>query len=263
MTSRVLITSLERPVRPWLRTVLLISAVSLLPAWLSAAQATVALKAVVLPYAVTRSVIIDKSQLQGVDVGLERLHSPATLEATLEQLALLLPELTPVWSEQGVMQAHWTSPEASYALLLWETQTHTTEGLLSGLALTQPLNVKHSTLPEQSAAIHSAFPEQFTAIHSKLPEQSAATDWLPKQTQQLFRWIDKAGPQPIALSSFIVSIPSSQLVNHLTAHGQRNGWVRLADELTFFRNQTRLSFQVMTDKGQTTVLVYETSRDAP
>ncbi len=237
MTSRVLITSLERPVRTWLRTVLLISAVSLLPAWLSAAQATVALKAVVLPYAVTRSVIIDKSQLQGVDVGLERLHSPATLEATLEQLALLLPELTPVWSEQGVMQAHWTSPEASYALLLWETQTHTTEGLLSALAL--------------------------TAIHSKLPEQSAATEWLPKQTQQLFRWIDKAGPQPIALSSFIVSIPSSQLVNHLTAHGQRNGWVRLADELTFFRSQTRLSFQVMTDKGQTTVLVYETSRDAP
>jgi len=123
---------------------------------------------------------------------------------------------------------------------------------LSGLALPQPLSVEHSTLPEQSAAIHSTLPEQFTA-----------TDWLPKQTQQLFRWIDKAGPQPIALSSFIVSIPSSQLVNHLTAYGQRNGWVRLADELTFFRKQKRLSFQVMTDIGQTTVLVYETSRDAP
>ena len=93
--------------------------------------------------------------------------------------------------------------------------------------------------------------------------QRAALDWLPKQAQQLFRLIDDSGTQPIVLSSFTVATTSSQLADHLKAYGQRNGWVRLPDELTFFRKTRRLSFQVMIDQGETTVLVYETSRDAP
>jgi hypothetical protein len=190
---------------------------------------------------VTRSVIVDHSEWQGVEVELEHLHSPATLEVTLEQLARFLPELTPVWSEQGVAQAHWTSDEASFALFLWATHTQTTEGLLSGLGLSQPQSL----------------------VRNSVPVQFAAMAWLPKQAQQLFRLIDNSGTQAIALSSFTVTTTSSQLVDHLKAYGQRNGWVRLPDELTFFRDARRLSFQVMTDQGQTTVLVYETSREAP
>ena len=241
MTGLVIFLSSERLVRPWLRTVCLVTAVSLSFVLLSTAEASVALKAILLPQTVTRSVIVDKSQWQGVAVELERLHSPATLAATLEQLATLLPELTPVWSELGVMQAHWTSAEASYALWLWETQSHATEGLLSGLALTQPLGLGHSALPAQFEA----------------------RDWLPKQAQPLFRLLDQSGAQPIALSSFTVSTTSSQLVDQLKAYGRRKNWVGLPDELTFFRHDKRLSFKVMTDTGQTMVLVYETFRGAP
>jgi hypothetical protein len=219
----------------------LLSVVSVLSAFLSPAQASVSLKSIALPQAVTRSVVIDNSEWQGVGVELEHLRSSATLEATLEQLAIFLPELTPVWSEQGVAQVHWTNTEASYTLFLWATQTQTTEGLLSGLAFGQPQSLERNTLPVQFAAI----------------------DWLPKQTHQLFRLIDNSGAQPIELLSFTVATTSSQLADHLKAYGQRNGWVRLPDELTFFRNARRVSFQIMADKGLTTVLVYETSREAP
>ena len=241
MTCLGIFLNFERHAGHWLRTVLLISVVSVAPAWLISAQASVALKGIVLPQAITRSVMLGKSQWQGVSVELERLHSPATLEATLEQLAMLLPELTPIWSEYGVMQAHWTTAQASCALLLWETQTHTTEGVLSGLSLAEPLQVGHNTLPTRAAVM----------------------DWLPQQAQQLFRLIDNSGIEPIALSSFIVSTTSSQLVDHLNSFGKRNGWIRLPEELTFFRKDKRLSFQVMTDTGQATVLVYETTRDIP
>jgi hypothetical protein len=241
MIELMILLGIERHVRHRLCTMWLISAVILSPAWLSTAQASVALKAISLPQTVMRSVIVDKSTWQGVAVELERLQSPATLAATLEQLATLLPEVTPVWSEQGVMQAHWTSAETSYALLLWETESHATEGLLSGLALAQPLSVGHNALSAQFEA----------------------RDWLPRQSQQLFRLHDQSGAQPIALSSFTVLTTSSQLVDHLNAAGRRNNWIRLPGELNFFRNNTRLSFQVMTDTGQTTVLVYETSRGAP
>jgi len=219
----------------------LVSVVCLLSAYLSPAQASVSLKSVTLPQAMTRSVIVDNSEWQGVGVELEHLHSPATLEVTLEQLAMFLPELTPVWSEQGVAQAHWTNTKASYALFLWATQTQTTEGLLLGLMFSHPQSLVRNTVSVPFAAL----------------------DWLPKQAQQLFRLIDNSGTQPIVLSSFTVATTSSQIADHLKAYGQRNGWVRLLDELTFFRDARRLSFQVMTDQGQTTVLVYETSREAP
>jgi hypothetical protein len=231
----------RRASRLALRILCLFSVVSVLSAFLSPAQASVSLKSIALPQAVTRSVVIDNSEWQGVGVELEHLRSSATLEATLEQLAIFLPELTPVWSEQGVAQVHWTNTEASYTLFLWATQTQTTEGLLSGLAFGQPQSLERNTLPVQFAAI----------------------DWLPKQTHQLFRLIDNSGAQPIELLSFTVATTSSQLADHLKAYGQRNGWVRLPDELTFFRNARRVSFQVMADKGLTTVLVYETSREAP
>jgi hypothetical protein len=241
MTHLTICFALGRHPRLALPILCLVSVVSLLSACLAPAQASVLLKSISLPQAVTRSVIVDHSEWQGVDVELEHLHSPATLEVTLEQLARFLPALTPVWSEQGVAQAHWTSDEASFALFLWTTHTQTTEGLLSGLGLSQPQSLVRNTVPVQFAAL----------------------DWLPKQAQQLFRLIDNSGTQAIALSSFTVTTTSSQLVDHLKAYGQRNGWVRLPDELTFFRNARRLSFQVMTDQGQTTVLVYETSREAP
>ncbi len=241
MTHLTICFAQGRHPRRALRILCLVSVVCLSSAYLSPAQGSVSLKSVALPQAVTRSVIVDNSEWQGVGVEFEHLHSPATLEVTLEQLASFLPELTPVWSEQGVAQAHWISDEASFALFLWATHTQTTEGLLSGLGLSQPQSL----------------------VRNSVPVQFAAMNWLPKQTQQLFRLIDNSGAQPIALSSFTVATTSSQLVDHLKAYGQRNGWVRLPDELTFFRNARRLSFQVMVDQGRTTVLVYETSRDAP
>ena len=240
MTDLAICFALGRHPRLALRILCLFSVMSLLSACLSPAQASVSLKSIALPQAVTRSVVIDNSEWQGVGVELEHLQSSATLEATLEQLAMFLPELTPVWSEQGVAQAHWTNTKASYALFLWATQTQTTEGLLSGLAFGQPQSFARNTLPVQFGTI----------------------DWLPKQAQQLFRLIDNSGAQPIELSSFTVATTSSQLADHLKAYGQRNGWVRWPDELTFFRNARRVSFQVMADKGLTTVLVYETSREA-
>jgi hypothetical protein len=241
MTHLTICFGLGRQPRFALRLLGLVSVVSLLSASLSPVQANVSLKSLALPKAVTRSVIIDNSEWQGVGVELEHLSSSATLEATLEQLAMFLPELTPVWSEQGVAHAHWIDTEFSYVLFLWATQTQTTEGLLSRLRLGRPQGVAHNTLPRQFAAI----------------------DWLPKQAQQLFRLTDNSGAQAIALSSFTLATTSSQLADHLKAYGQRNGWVRLPDKLTFFRDTRRLSFQVVTDKGHTTVLVYETSREAP
>ena len=241
MTHLTICFAQGRHPRRALRILCLVSVVCLSSAYLSPAQGSVSLKSVALPQAVTRSVIVDNSEWQGVGVELEHLHSSTTLEVTLEQLAMFLPELTPVWSEHGVAQAHWTNTKASYALFLWATQTQTTEGLLSGLIFSQPQSLVRNTVSVQFAAL----------------------DWLPKQAQQLFRLIDDSGTQPIVLSSFTVATTSSQLADHLKAYGQRNGWVRLPDELTFFRKTRRLSFQVMIDQGETTVLVYETSRDAP
>ena len=241
MTHLAICFAPGRQLRLALRILGLVSVVSLLSASLSPAQASVSLKSIALPQAVTRSVIVDNSEWQGVGVELEHLHSSATLEVTLEQLSMFLPELTPVWFEQGVAQAHWTSAEASYALFLWATHTQTTEGLLSGLAFGQHQSFERNTAPVHFAAI----------------------DWLPKQAKQLFRLIDNSGAQAVALSSFTVSTTSSQLADYLKAYGQRNGWVRVPDELTFFRNARRLSFQIMADQGHTTVLVYETSQEAP
>jgi hypothetical protein len=231
----------KQDVRYWLLHLFLVSAVNLLCGGLATVQAKAALKAIVLPQTVTRSVIVENSEWQGAGVELEHLHSPTKLEATLEQLAMLLPDLTPVWSEQGVVRAHWSNDKASYVLFLWATEIQGTEGLLSGLALDQPNDLIQKTL-----AAH------FTAL-----------DWLPSQAVQLFRFVDRSNGHPIVLTSLAVPMLASRLIDHLITYAQQNGWLRLHDELTFFRDTKRLSFQVNSNHGNTTVVVYETSRDAP
>jgi hypothetical protein len=80
-----------------------------------------------------------------------------------------------------------------------------------------------------------------------------------------------------------------QLIDHLKSYGERNGWLllkgdlkvirdakrppedlvrvrdvkRLHEDLTFVRDAKRLSFLVNANNGNTTVVVFETSRDAP
>jgi hypothetical protein len=82
---------------------------------------------------------------------------------------------------------------------------------------------------------------------------------------------------------------SWQLIDHLKSYGARNGWLhlqgdlqvvrdakqapkdlahvhdvrRLSEDLTFIRDAKRLSFLVSANDGNTTVLVFETSRDTP
>lgn len=233
--------SIKQNVRYWLLHLFLASALNLLCAGLAPVQAKAALRAIVLPQGVTRSVVVEKSKWQGAGVELEQLHSHTSLEATLEQLAMLLPDLTPVWSEQDVVRAHWSNDKASYVLFLWATETQGTEGLLSGLALDQP-----NDLIQKTSSAH------FTAL-----------DWFPSQAVQLFRFVDRSTGYPIVLSSFAVPMVASRLIDRLSTYAQRNGWLRLHDELTFFRDTKRLSFQVNATYGNTTVVVYETARDAP
>ena len=199
-------------------------------------------KPLVLPQTITRSMIVDQSQWQGISVELEHLKSPATLEVTLEQLAMALPALTPVWSEQGVVHAHWTSADSSYALFLWanDTQgTEGTEGLLSSLVVGQLEKIASNTVSTPLLAL----------------------EWLPKQSAQLFSFVDQSSGSPITLSSFTVPLMASLLIPQLKAYGQRNGWLKLPDGLAFIRDSKRLSFYVMADRGSTTVFVYETTRD--
>jgi hypothetical protein len=221
-----------------------------------------------LPQAVTRSVMMEKSAWQGMDIELEHLSSDATPEATLKQLTMLIPEFTPVWFEAGVVRAHWITSEISYSLFLWATERHRTEGLLSAIAFTQAEGqVKKTSLPAS-----------FNAL-----------DWLPKQAAPLFRFTDASNGSPAALSSFAVPMLSWQLIHHLKSYGERHGWLllqrdlqflrdakrppkdlahvhevrRLSEDLTFIRDAKRLSFLVSTNEGNTTVLIFETSRDAP
>lgn len=231
----------RRDARKWLRHMCLMSAVNLLCACWAPAQAKDALKAIVLPQTVARSVMIENSDWQGAGVELEHLRSHTTLEATLEQLAMLLPALTPVWSEQGVARAHWSNDQTSYALFLWATEAQGTEGLLSSLGLRQADGLVPKTLPAHFMA----------------------SNWLPSQAVPLFHFVDRSNGHPIALSSFLVPMVASRLIAHLNTYGQRNGWLQLHDELTFLRDAKRLSFRVNPEQGNTMVVVYQTSRDAP
>jgi hypothetical protein len=214
---------------------------SLLCVCLSPVQAKVSLQSLALPQTVMRSVIIDQSTWQGMGVELEHLHSEATPEVILEQLALLLPELTPVWFEQDVVRAHWTTTNASYALFLWATENQATEGLLSVVALGS----------------------REGQIKATPPVAARALDWLPQQAAPLFSFTDSASGLPAVLSGFAVPLMSSQVIDHLKRYGQRHGWLRLQDDLTFVRDAKRLSFLVSPAQGNTTVFILETSRDAP
>lgn len=247
---------------------------------LAPVQANVSLQSIILPQAVTRSVVIDQSAWQGIGVELEYLRSDAKPEATLEQLAMLLPEFTPVWSEQEVVRAHWTTAQTSFVLLLWATEHQGTEGLLSAVALGQPERLKNTSAPVSFRAL----------------------DWLPRQAEQLFNFTDASSGLPAVISSFTVPMIASQLIDHLKSYGQRNGWLHLQvdptpsrsakrqsegltlvrdakhppedlalergakplqEDLTFIRDAKRLSFLVTDGQGHTTVLVFESSRDAP
>lgn len=250
--SKLLVATHES--RAFVRTLCLAVVVSVLCACLSSAQAKLALQAIELPQSVVRSVIVDQSEWQGIEVELEHLQSNTTLEATLEQLAMLLPERTPVWSEKNVVRAHWSTAEASYSLFLWATENKGTEGLFSGLALRSPERLGHKPSPEQ--LVHNTSSNTSPALNTTL-------NWLPKRATQLFRFVDVSSGQPITLSSYTVPMVSSLLIQHLKTYAQRNGWLGLADELTFFRDAKRLSVQVTSEQGNTTVFFYETSRDAP
>ena len=236
--------------------------------YVSPVQATASLSSIRLPQAVTRSVMIEKSAWQGMDIELEHLSSDAAPEATLEQLAMLMPELTPVWSEAEVVRAHWMTSEVSYSLFLWATERQGTEGLLSAIALAQPEGLVKKT---------------------SLPASFSALDWLPTQAAPLFSFTDASNGLPAVLSSFAVPMLAWQLIDHLKSYGARNGWLhlqgdlqvvrdakqapkdlahvhdvrRLSEDLTFIRDAKRLSFLVSANDGNTTVLVFETSRDTP
>jgi hypothetical protein len=195
-----------------------------------------------LPQAIMRSVMIEKSAWQGMDIELEHLSSDVTPEATLEQLTMLIPELTPVWSEAEVVRAHWMSSEVSYSLFLWATERQGTEGLLSAITLIQP---------------------QGQVRQTNLSASFNALDWLPKQAVPLFSFNDASNGVPAVLSSFAIPMLSWQLIDHLKSYGERNGWLLLKSDLTFIRDAKRLSFLVSANEGNTTVLIFETSRDAP
>ncbi len=208
----------------------------------SPVQAKAYLSSMMLPQGVTRSVMIEKSAWQGMDIELEHLSSDAAPEATLEQLAMLIPELTPVWSEAEVVRAHWITSGVSYSLFLWATERQGTEGLLSAIALVRP-------------------PEKINKTN--LPASFNALDWLPKQAALLFSFNDASNGVPAVLSSFAVPIVAWQLIDHLKSYGERNGWLLLKNDLTFIRDAKRMSFLVSPNQGNTTVLIFETSRDAP
>jgi hypothetical protein len=240
MSRTRIIFAARRGLSDRLQAALLVLVVGLLFTWQPPAQANAGLKAIVLPQAVTRSTIVDNNEWQRMGVELEHLHSQATLETTLEQLAALLPELTPVWSEEGVARAQWITAESSYTLFLWATEQHGTEGLLSSLELGPSESVRQKNLP----------------LHS------AARAWLPSQAEQLFSFVDRSNGYPIAVASYTVPIMSSVLIQHIEAYAKRNGWLSLREALTFLRDTRRLTFLIHAARGNTTVLVYETPRDA-
>ena len=199
-------------------------------------------KPLALPQSIKRSTIVDQSQWQGIGVELEHLKSHLALEVTLEQLAMALPGLTPIWKEQGLVHAHWTSAQSSYALLLWANDTEDTqgtEGLISSLVF--------GRFEQKGSNNVSTF--------------VSALEWLPKQSAQLFSFVDQSSGSPITLSSFTVPLMPSLLIPQVKAYGQRNGWLELPPGLTFIRHARRLSFYLMADRGSTTVLVHETTRD--
>lgn len=266
---RLLLCSILQPdARQGLRRWLLVGLLSWACVCVSPVQGKAALSSIMLPQAVTRSVMIEKSAWQGMDIELEHLRSDATPEATLEQLTMLIPEFTPVWFEAGVVRAHWITSEISYSLFLWATERHGTEGLLSAIAFTQT----------EGQVKKTGSPASFSAL-----------DWLPKQAAPLFRFTDASNGSPAGLSSFSVPMLSWQLIDHLKSYGERNGWLllqrdlhvvpdakrppkdlaqvhdirRLSEDLTFIRDAKRLAFLVSANEGNTTVLIFETSRDAP
>lgn len=268
MTRLLLCLTLQTDARQGLRLWTFVGLLSWACVYVSPVQAKASLSSMLLPQAVTRSVMIEKSAWQGMDFELEHLSSEAAPEATLEQFAMLIPELTPVWSEAGVVRAHWITSEVSYLLFLWATERQGTEGLLSAIKLAQPERQTKKT---------------------SLPASFNALDWLPKQAAPLFRFTDASNGLPAVLSSFAVPMLYWQLIDHLKSYGERNGWLllkgdlkvirdakrpsedlarvpdvkRLHEDLTFVRDAKRLSFLVSANDGNTTVLIFETSRDAP
>ena len=173
-----------------------------------------------------------------------------------------------------------TTAQTSFVLLLWATEPQGTEGLLSAVTLGQPEGLENTSAPVSFRAL----------------------DWLPKQAEQLFSFTDSSIGLPAVISSFTVPVIASQLINHLKSYGQRNGWLHLQvdptpsrsakrqsedltlvrdakhppedlalvrgakplhEDITFIRGAKRVSFLVTGGQGHSTVLVFESSRDAP
>jgi hypothetical protein len=197
------------------------------------------LKSVILPLSVKRTVLFKEVSWQGVGLELEHLNSPALLMVILEQLASILPGLTPVWSEHGVVKTQWATNQASYSMLLWQTKEGETEGIFSGLPLNRP-ELEQERVKD---------------------ERFSLREWLPASAERLFTFTDRSTDGVIALSSFVIPLMPAQVVEYIKYQGKKYDWIRMENELEFFRQSKRVSFYIKADNGISTVLAYQTLID--
>ena len=193
-----------------------------------------------LPASFERTSITKHADWQGVGIELEHLSSQQKINDVIGQFADRLPALTPLWSEQGVLTAGWSTENSSYALYLWADGDQKTEGLLSKLT----------------------FPNAATLGNTEKEQTKSVLDWLPANATQLFSMRDLSTGSLAFIQAFNVPVSGAIVLEHLKKQAQENRWLDDLSSLSFVRDAKRLSFWVKTIMGQTIVLVYQTDRDA-
>ena len=237
-----------------------------------------ALKNKQLPQTLERTVILHRTQWQGLELDFERVFSQTSLEMILEQLAAVLPPQTPVWFEHGVAQASWTTfknasvqaavtgdsassapasnlraGNISHALYLWANESGQTEGLFSSLgfggatalAATETRGEPRPDLGQRKSGV---------------PATSSA--WLPPGSVQLFGLQDRAAGGLASLQAFNVPASRTELLRQLRAYARQHGWRGQGEELIFLRGSKRLQFEIDVSLGQTNAVIYETEQDS-
>ncbi len=194
-----------------------------------------------LPVAVTRESVLDELTWQGLRVRAETLQIPVPLETFTAELANLIPEQSLFTKEQGGLHFQWVHENVSYLLMI-ESHTHFSTGILSSVSLTQNPPTRQ-------------------------PSLLCTAQWLPNSLHPLFSMRDSVRAGLHTSVDGYVSDQPVDLIRQLIVHSlKRSGWMIAAQPSVVDRRQSnfsidancglsRMSVEIQKEAMQTQILV--------
>ena len=191
-----------------------------------------------MPQSVTVTPVLQDLRWRGLRLEVDRLSSRESIERILDQLAERLPAYTPVWVENGSINAYWDEQGVSRSLMLWLTPHQRSEGLL--------------------VSVH---PEQRPLNPAQKAEATDFNAWLAPDASKVFHLSDRSGQDETEIAAFTSHASLEELTHRVRAHAARNLWLKGSAETEISRGGQRMAFFLRRVMGQTTVLVHRHTTD--